>query len=176
VRLVNRLVAFVLGAAIAAAAILFVIEAVAYRLGAAPVLVDWRGAAKWAQHTTWSAPPVRLTFAILAGAGLVLLLAQLTPGRPGRLPVVADDPSTDAAITRRGVANAVRDGVTEIDGVVGASVAVNRRRIRVLAQSVITEPNVDVRGLVAQAAQNRLDGLRLRHRPGVSVRIATRQP
>jgi hypothetical protein len=174
-RLANRVIAFVLGAAIVAAAFVFVIEAVAYRIGVEPVLVDWRGAAKWARQTTWSAPAVRATFAAIAGGGLILLLLQLMPGIPERFPIAADDPSTDAAVTRRGIAKAVRDGVTEIDGVLDASVAVNRRRITVFARSAITEPSVDVRGMVAHAAEDRLDGLRLRHRPGVSVRIATRQ-
>lgn len=176
-KLLNRLLALVVGLAVIAVAVVLATEVVADRVGHRPVVVNWPATYQWAHRTTWNAGAVRFICVLLCLSGLALLVAQLTPRRPARLTVDSADPATDAAYTRRGVAQAIRSAVTEVDGVHRAAVAVGRRRIRVATKAVAREPSValSMRDTITQAAQGRLDALELRHPPRLAVRISTKE-
>lgn len=103
-------------------------------------------------------------------------VAELEPRRPGRLVTDSDDPAIDTAYTRRGVAQAVRTAVTEVDGVDRTAVTVRRRASAWHAHAVTREPSLapSVRDSVTHAARARLDALDLRRPPKLAVRISTR--
>jgi hypothetical protein len=176
-RILNRLLALLLAIGIVFAAAVGAIEVVAQRSHHRPVLLDWPAIYRWAAHTTWGAAPVVLLSIGLAVAGLLLLAAQLKPRRPARLPIAAADPATDTAITRGGLAHALRRAVTGLDGVSGARVTVRRHRARISVTSRgggETDRTV-LRTNVAETARRQLDALHLSRPPRLSVRLTTRE-
>jgi hypothetical protein len=176
-RVVNRLLALLLALGVIFAAAIGVIEVIAQRTHVHPVVLNWPGIYHWAAHTSWGAAPVRALSIGLVVVGLLLLVAQLKPRRPTRLPIAAGNPATDAAITRRGLAYSLRNAVTDIDGVNRAQVTVRRRRARIRATVRTTSVrNADtLRTTVTETAQRHLDSLQLIHPPKLSVRVATRE-
>nr|BFE59626.1 hypothetical protein GCM10020063_041520 [Dactylosporangium thailandense] len=174
-RLVNRLLALIVSLALVAGAVVIVVDVVAVLTGHRPIAADWLAAYRWGSHMTWASGEVRLICVLLGVVGLALLGMELKPRRPARLSTDSDNPATDAAYTRRGVRQAVRDAVTDVDGVDDAAVTVRRRHLHVRAKSIAREPApASLRDSVTQAARSRLDALQLHRSPKVTVRISAK--
>jgi hypothetical protein len=178
-RLANRVLAALLSLALIAAGVLLIIEVIADRVSNRPAAVDWHPAYDWAKRTTWNAGSIRVVCAVLILAGLVLLIAELKPARVSRLatdPAQAGADGIDTAYTRRGLAAAIRSGVTGVDGVRGASVKVKRRKIKVAATAGAQDKAAAriLRDPVLAAARQRLTALKLHRAPSVSVRVTPR--
>jgi hypothetical protein len=174
-RIANRVLAMLFGLALLAAGVILIIEVVAYRADAAPVVFDWTATYRWAQRTTWDDTAVRVTAGVLALVGLALLASQLVPRRPSRLPLRSGDGATDMAITRRGLSDTLSDAVNNVDGVGATRVAVRRRRVKIKAQAraaLASTRDTEVRDTVTSAAQHRLDELDLRRPPRVAVNLS----
>jgi hypothetical protein len=172
-RLVNRPLAFVLAAALIAAAVVIIAEVIGFAAHRSPLLVHWTTWYHWARRTRWDAFVVRVWSAVLIVIGALILILELKPSRVIRLPLRSGDDATDAAVTRRGLADMLRAATTEVDGISKAAVKVRRRRAHVTAvsaargrhaASALTEP-------VTQAARSRLDQLGLRHPPRLKVNV-----
>ena len=176
-KIVNRLLAALLGFALMAGGAVLAIEVAAQRLGTGPLLVDWPAMYRWASRTPWTATSVRLLCLALAVLGLALLIAQLLPRRPRRLRLDSDSPMTDAAITGRGLAQTLRAIVADIDGIRAARVAVRRRRVRITAKAAARQPDSGspIHDRVVNVAQERLDALRLQRAPRLAVRVTRRE-
>ncbi|WP_199517295.1 DUF6286 domain-containing protein [Nucisporomicrobium flavum] len=174
-RVLNRLFAFALAIGVVFAATVGVIEVIAQRAHRRPVLLDWPEVHSWATRTSWGAAPVLLLSIGLIVVGLLLLVAQLTPRRPARLPITAGNPATDAAITRGGLAHTLRRAVTDVDGVSRVHVRARRHRARISASTRATDIDA-VRATLTETAQRQLDALHLSHPPTLSVRVTTREP
>jgi hypothetical protein len=175
-RITNRLLAALFALALIAGGLILVIEVVAWRTGADPVVLDWPAVYAWARRTTWSATPVRLIGGLLLLVGLALLCAQLKPRRFGRLALVVGHSATAAAVTRRGVAHSLAAAVSRVEGVHHAHVVVKRRKIKVSARTRGGRP-ADValrREAMTRTAQQRLDTLPLRRNPTLVVRLSAR--
>lgn len=173
-RLVNRLLALIAGLALAAAAALVIVEAVAVLIGRGPVLVDWPAAGGWARRTAWGDRQALAVSVLLLASGAALVLAQLWPARVGRLPIDTADPATDAAISRRTLARDVSEAVREVDGVIPQRVKVGRTRIAVRAVTPAADDGAALAGQVSAAVRERLDRLRLRRQPKLTVRLSRR--
>lgn len=173
-RILNRLLAALLSLALIVAGVLVVLEVVVHRLGRRPAVVDWPHLYDWALRTPWQQGSVRVSCILLALLGLLLLVAELKPGRPSRL--AARSEATDAAYTRRGVAATVRSAVTDVDGISSASVSVGRRKVKVAATTAGLQPFTAeaLQEPAVSAAQQRLDALELRNPPALSVQVRTR--
>ncbi|GHJ43174.1 hypothetical protein Cs7R123_05160 [Catellatospora sp. TT07R-123] len=172
-RLVNRLLALITGLALAAAAALVIVEAVAVLIGKGPLLVDWPAAAGWVRRTAWGDRQALAVSLLLLASGAALVLAQLWPARVRRLPIDTADPATDAAISRRTLARDVTAAVQEVDGVVPERVKVGRTRISVRAGAHVADRSA-LAGQVSAAVRERLDRLRLRRQPRLTVRLSRR--
>jgi hypothetical protein len=175
-RLANRVMAALLGLAVACAGVLLIVEVIAARSGWHAVIVSWPAAYNWAARTAWISGSIRVTAGILIVLGLALLIAELKPARVSRL---AADPSKagvadiDTAYTRRGVAAAIRSAVTDVDGIRDASVKVTRRKVTVGATAA-AQGKAAARALrepVTTAARQRLAALSLRHASALSVHV-----
>ncbi len=175
-RVINRPLAFVLAAALAVASLILIIEVIASAVHAGPVLVHWATWDSWAKETRWDALVIKVWSIILIIVGVLLLAFELKPRRSTRLSLRSDEKATDAAMTRKGLAGALRAAATEIDGISSAAVTVRRRRARVAAKSTargaaaagaLKEP-------VIQAVGRRLDDLQMRHPPRLTVRVTPR--
>jgi hypothetical protein len=172
-RTANRFLALVLALALIVASVIYIVEVIAYRAGARYVVVNWQRIHHWADTTQWNNGTIQIVSGALALVGLILILGQLTTRKPMRLKVASDDDATDAAITRAGVKNRVRQAVTGISGVDSAAVSV-RRRINVKARTQARHAIVSSEN-VTQVAQSAVDALELQRTPAVSVHLASKE-
>ena len=175
-RLINRPLALILAAALAAASIILIVEVVAHAVHASPVIVHWPTWYKWAGRTHWNALVITIWSIILIIAGVLVLAPQLKPRRVTRLKLRSDDKATDAAMTRGGLAGALRAAALDIDGISKAAIRVRRRRARVTATAAARDRAAadTLRQPVTDAARRRLDDLQLRHPPRLRVRVIPR--
>ena len=176
-RVVNRLLAFILAAALGAAAVIVIIEVIAAAVNHSPVVLPWTTWYHWANRTSWDQLVIQVWSAILIAIGLLILAIELKPPRVTRLPLQSQNKATDAAMTRRGLAKALRAAATAVDGISAAAVTVGRRRARVIAIAAARgRPAAEaLREPVTQALQGRLDNMDLRHPPSLTVRVNTRR-
>ena len=119
---------------------------------------------------------VQVWSAILIVVGALILALELKPRRVTRLKLRSDDNATDAAITRGGLAGALRAAALDIDGISKAATRVRRRRARITATAAARDRAAadTLRQPVTDAARRRLDDLQLRHPPRLRVRVIPR--
>ena len=175
-RLLNRPLALLLALALAAVSVTVIIEVIAVAVHAHPVVVHWGGWYRWAQRTRWKQGVIRFWSVVLIVAGAALLLVEVKPRPVTRLRMASEDDATDAGMTRRGLAGAVRAAALDVDGIRRAAVTVTRRTVRVSATAAAKDPAGAgaLKDPVAQAIAERLDNLQLTHRPRVRIRVAAR--
>ena len=175
-RLINRPLALILAAALLAASIIVIVEVVARALHAGPVIVHWTTWHHWAGKTRWNALVITVWSVILIIAGAIVLAPQLKPRRVTRLKLRSDDKATDAAMTRTGLAGALRAAARDGDGISTAAIRVRRRRARITATTAARGRAAagTLRQPVTDAARRRLDDLQLRHPPRLQVRVIPR--
>ena len=175
-RLLNRPLAFVLAAALAVAAIIVIIEVIAFHIKSGPLVLHWTTWYHWAAKTPWDALVVRVWSAILILIGALILALELKPRRVTRLPLHSSHDATDAAMTRGGLAGALRAAALDIDGISKAAARVRRRRARVTATAAARDRATadTLRQPVTEAARRRLDDLQLRHPLRLRVRVIPR--
>jgi hypothetical protein len=175
-RLVNRPLAVILAAALAVAAIIVIIEVIAFAVHHGPVVLHWTTWYRWAGKTRWDQLVIQVWSAILIVIGAVILAVELKPRRVTRLPLRSAHDATDAAVTRGGLAGTLRAAATGVDGISSAAVVVRRRRARVTATSAARgrPAAAALKEPVTQALNSRLDNLDLRHRPRLTVRVNSR--
>jgi hypothetical protein len=175
-RVVNRPLAFILAAALAAAAVFVIIEVIAAAVNHGPLVVPWTTWYRWASRTRWDQLVIQVWSAILIAIGAVILAIELKPHRVTRLSLQSQHDATDAGVTRRGLAKTLRAAATGIDGVSAAAVTVGRRRARVTATAAARGRTAAeaLRAPVTRTLQERLDDMGLRHPPSLTVRVNTR--
>ena len=78
-RLLNRPLAFILAAALAAASIIVMIEVTAFHFNSGPLLLHWTTWYHWAGKTHWDQLVVQVWSAILIVAGALILALELKP-------------------------------------------------------------------------------------------------
>ena len=163
-RLLNRPLALLLALALAATGVILAIEVIAYALNAKPVVVPWTTWEHWASTTHWNRAVVKVWAVILIVIGLVFLLAQLKPRRSARVAMNGHSEHTDAAMTRKGLAAAVRAAVLDVDGIAKVEAVASGRKVRVNASASAqhNEAAKEFTEPVTQAAQAQLDSLGLK--------------
>jgi hypothetical protein len=175
-RIINRPLAFVLALVLLAVSVILIVDVIAYALGNAPLIAHWPSWYAWAERTRWKAGVIRFWSVVLIIVGAVLLGLQSKPSRVSRLGVTSEDDATDAAITRRGLSETVRDAATGIDGIASAGVKVTRGKVTVNATAAAHDRTVAaaLSDPVTTAVQTSLDRLLLRRAPRVAVRVTPR--
>jgi hypothetical protein len=173
-RIANRLLAFIVSVALIVVGVTVIVEVIAARSGAAPVIIGWHSILRWGQRNTWKATSVELACVISTVVGLLLLLPQLRRRRPTRLKVAAGD-ATDAALSRKGVVVSVRGAVGDVEGIASSQVKVGHRRIRVAAVSAgATAQTAEAsKSAVQDAARKAVDELRLTANRRLRVTVAS---
>lgn len=175
-RVINRPLAFVLAAALTAACVIVIIEVIAFAVHAGPAVVHWPTWYRWVEKTRWDALVIKVWSVILIVVGALVLAVELKPRRVTRLGLRSEEKATDAAITRNGLAGALRAAATDVDGISKAAVTVTRRRARVAATSAARGPaaGAALKEPVSRAVRGRLDELDMRHPPRLTVRVTAR--
>ena len=108
--------------------------------------------------------------AAVAVLGLLLLLGQLVPRRPGLLTVATEDPAVQAGVERRTLGRAMAAAASDVDGVSGARARIRRRRVTVIVTSRLREDS----GLperVQNHLQTWVDGLGLVEPPRLRLKL-----
>jgi hypothetical protein len=180
VRAVLRVLAPLIGLALAAAGVLLVIEVVAAWLGplstAGPVrgvLVPW---AQWRavlEELTWRSDPVPAVAIGVGVVGLVLVLVGLLARRSDVL-MDGTQPGMTVTTSPRVLAQLVGRRVRATDDVAGASVTASRRRIAVSAQAW-NDVGPHLPETIRERVDELLDQLPLHHRPRVTVSVTERK-
>jgi hypothetical protein len=175
-RLINRPLALILAAALVAASIILIAEVIAFAVHANPVLVHWPVWYRWGGRTRWDALVIKVWSVILIIFGLLVLAFELKPRRVTRLKLHSDQKATDAALTRKGLAGALRSAALDVDGISRAAVTVRRRRARVTATSAARSraAAAAMKEPVAEAGRQLLEELQMRHPPRLRVRVTSR--
>jgi hypothetical protein len=177
VRLLDRVLAPLLALLVAAAAVVLAVEVVAVAVGTGPIWVDWTSAYQQGAERSWQDGTVRLLCAGLLVLGLALLLAELKPRRPARLPLRTTLADLDAAVSRHGLASTARTAAMQVDGVGSTSVRVRRRSVRIAARARYrdAERARALRDPIHQAVATRLERLELARPVKVRVRVTSRR-
>lgn len=179
-RAVLRVLAPLIGLALAAAGVLLVIEVVAAWLRplsdpGAPrgVVVPWPQWRAALEELTWRSDPVPAVAVGVAVVGLALVLVGLLARRSD---VLMDGPEPGMTVTTspRVLAQLVGRRVRATDDVAAASVTVSRRRIAVTAQAW-GEADLQLPELIGERVDALLDRLPLHRRPRVSVSVSERK-
>lgn len=175
-RVVNRPLALILAAALAVASVLVIIEVIAFAANHSPVVLPWTTWYRWAGRTRWDQLVIQLWSGILIAIGLVILAVELKRPRATRLRLRSFHDTTDAALTRSGLAGALRTAATGIDGISAAAVTVRRHRASVTATGAARGRDAAdaLRQPVTRALRDELDSLDLRHPPELTVHVITR--
>lgn len=174
-RVLLRILAPLLGLALAGAGVLLVIEVVAAWVrtpATTGVIVPWPDWQATLTTLTWDQLPVAPIAIGVAVVGLLLLLIGLLARRAD---IELASPGDDVAVTTspRVLARIVGLRVRAADDVAAASVTASGRRIAVAAQAW-DDPDA-LRTAVTERVEGLLDELPLRRRPRVAVSVADRK-
>lgn len=154
-RAVDRVLSVLLALALVALGVLIPIEVIRSLAGAEGYLVlPHTRVAEFLREHTWSSGLMITISAVVAGLGLVLVLAELWRRRPALFRVTTDDDSVVAGVSRRSLARALAQAASGVDGVSRASASVRRRRAVVDASTPLRDP-----GDLAERAQRRVEAV-----------------
>ena len=169
-RVLLRLLAALLGLALAAAGVILAVEVgwAWARPGHGPLLVPWRSWLVSLAGVTWTGRPVRLTAIVVAVAGFLLLLIAAAARGPKTVPLTDPSPEVSAVTTPRSLARLVGNTVRNADGVTGSTVTASSRRIRVRARSRLST-EAELLPRLTEAATAAVSDLPLPRTPRVSV-------
>lgn len=175
-RVLLRVLAPLLGLALAAAGALLVIEVVAAWVrtpATAGLLVPWPDWRTTVDTLTWADQPVPGIAVGVAVVGLLLVLLGLTARRHD---IHFSSPTPDVTVTTspRVLARLVGRRVRAADGVAAASVTASKRRVSVGAQGW-NDARPELRSEVDGTVSALLDELPLARRPRVSVTVQQRK-
>lgn len=175
-RVLLRVLAPLLGLALAAAGVLLVIEVVAAWVrtpATTGLLVPWPDWRATLEGLTWADAPVPLVAVGVAVVGLLLVALGLLARRHD---IVLTSPTPEVAVTTspRVLARLVGRRVRAADEVAAASVTATGRRISVGAQAW-NDAGPELRTSVATTVDTLLDELPLAHRPRVAVTVQQRK-
>ena len=168
-RVLSRLLAILIALALIALAVLVPVDVVRAALHQRTSL-PWHTWVTAVGTDTWQAPWVRAVLIGVAVVGLLLLLGELKPRRPGLLPLAPLTEDVDASTTRRSLQQALRRAAVKVDGIVEAKAAARRGAVKVRAVARLREPA----GLDEQVREHvaaRLESLHLARTPRLVVRL-----
>ncbi|MEV0720433.1 DUF6286 domain-containing protein [Asanoa sp. NPDC050611] len=169
----NRIIALPIALGFVFLAVLVVVELIAERAGAGPVIVNWHGIYDWMATHTWESTSVRIIGGLCALGGLLLLALQFIPRKPERLRVHAAEKGVDAAIDRRSLVRTVQQAVGDIDGISQAKVALHGNKVTVDARRRAEAAEGITTQTVADATHRAVDDLHLRRPPRITIKLAT---
>jgi hypothetical protein len=180
VRIVVRLVSALLGIAAAGVGVILGVEVAwaHWNPGHGGLIVPWRHWRQAVGGLAWSNVPVQITAALVALAGLLLLLIAASARRGD---VRMYDPAFDVSVvtSSRSLARMVGHRVRGQDGVGEVSVRASPRRVKVRAETRFATAN-ELRPRLTETAEDALDALPVPRTPRVSVvvrsRLATPMP
>lgn len=172
---VNRVLSVLLALAFGVVGVLVVVDVVAaaFDHSGARAPIPYERPSRWLHGHSWTATPVVVGLAVLALLGLILLISQLKPRRPGLLALRTEVDHVSVGAPRSSLSRAMSRVAGSVDGISDANADLRPRVAHVSATTTLR----DVTGL-AEQVQNTvttwLDGLHLERTPAVKVSIDQR--
>ncbi|MGP9536631.1 DUF6286 domain-containing protein [Brachybacterium sp. AOP43-C2-M15] len=146
----------------------------AWLLGTLLVDGSWPASARSGLDTVGAlrldSAPVLAAAGVLALLGLLMLLAALLPGSSSRSRVLDGDVPGQTVVSRRDLARRVKLRVERVDGVHSARASVSRRRVDVVARTVVDDAESVLRA-ARTAAEQSVAELRPASTPRTRVRV-----
>ncbi|MGX5653597.1 DUF6286 domain-containing protein [Geodermatophilus nigrescens] len=136
-RALNRALAVLLALVLLVGGLLAVVEIVLAALDRPHLLVPHERWSAWLREQTFTTGVVRAVLVGLVVLGLLLLVAGLRRGRPGRVPLAARTDGVHVTASRRGLERALARAARRADGVTDARVRAGRRSVRVRAETAL---------------------------------------
>lgn len=167
----NRLLAVLLGLALAVAGVVLVAETVAAAVSQPPLLVDRAMIDSRLAELSWTDWITDLTIAILIGLGALLLLLQLIPRPPDSL-ALKGGPGREAELERKPLASLLAARIDEDPEVLRARAKITPRAASVSAKA---QPGADTRAMrprLEATAKSLLEPLQLASPPRTKVRVS----
>jgi hypothetical protein len=164
----------VVGAVLAAAAILIAAEIISALLDRSSLLLPVSSLARLGRTTHWDHLSALITAGAIGAVGLLLVALALWPRRPRAVALASHDPDVVLGISRGGLRRYLTQAAEGVDGIARAKVRIGRRRIRVRTVS----PLRDTSGLgdqVRRAVTDRIDRLAPLRHPVVRVTVRRRK-
>jgi membrane-bound metal-dependent hydrolase YbcI (DUF457 family) len=175
-RVLLRVLAPLLGLAIAAAGVLLVIEVVAAWVrtpATTGLLVPWPDWRVSLEGLTWADAPVPVIAIIVAVVGLLLMQIGFSARRRD-VALISPTPEVTVTTSPRVLARLVGRRVRATDGVAAASVTATGKKISVGAQAW-NDAGSALRSEVGTSVDTLLDDLPLARRPRVAVTVQQRK-
>lgn len=167
--LIRRLLAFILGLALAVASAVALVETIVALTGADAVVIPREQWIRTVSQLRWDDPAVVGVGVVLLLTGLLLLATALVPPRPQELALRgAQDSAT--SIDRRGLQDRLRDAALRDPDVTDASVRI-RRAITVKAMVSRGTDRRACRDRVQRSIATSIDDLDLQQRPKVRAKV-----
>lgn len=129
-RTFNRLLAALLGLALAVTGLLICLEIGTALVGRSPSLVPYDRWMESAGLFSWSASETMWVSSGILAAGLTLLAIQLAPRRPRNLNTSFAIPKIEVVVDRVSLEQSLSRAALGVEGVVEATSRANKRRIR----------------------------------------------
>lgn len=174
-RIANRALSAVLALILLVSGLVVAIEVVLGVVGRGPWLVPYDRWERSAQTTPWSDGDLRLLFAALVVAGVVLLAVEVARRRPEALTLSGGQGGVEARLDRRGVERWLADKVERVDGVTDARARLGRKEVRIHVGTVERD-TAATEQRVGQAAARHLGELALHSPPQARVEVRSRRP
>jgi hypothetical protein len=174
-RILNAVLAAVVGLALLVGGVLAALEIVLGMAGNGPTIVPYR---RWHEHLMghpWNGPWLRQAALLLIVAGLLVLALQLVRMRPRGVALETGRAGVEARVGRRTLEHSLARAAEDVDGITSASAQLTGKgRVRVVATSLGRESDAQ-RDLVVRAVKSRLASLRPVQpiEPAVTVRQET---
>ena len=175
-RALLRVLASLLGTALAAAGVLVVIEVVAAWVlpgSEAGLLVPWQAWGAVLAGLSWNESPVPGIAIGVGVAGLLLVIVGLAARRVD-MHLEAPGPAMTVTTSPRVLARLVGTRVRAADDVLSASVTASTRRVAVSARAWNDAPP-DLRETIVTRVEELLEELPMRRRPRVAVSVQERE-
>lgn len=170
-RPLNRVLAFFLGLGLAAFGVIVVVETTLLLAGRSAWIIPRERWDRNLAEQDWDHPTLVLVLALVLAAGVVLLLAQLVPRRPRRLPVRTEHDDRQLSVSRRGLEGQLTRVTRRDQDIIDARVRINRRRARLKAVFADASNESEVGVRIGERARDQLQRLDLVRPLHVKVRL-----
>lgn len=170
-RIVNRVLAAVLGLGLLVGGLVVAVEIVVAGFDRRPWVLphdDWYRSAR---QQSWESAPPRWIFIGLIAAGLVLLFIQIARRRPTALALTPG--AVPADVGRRSLERSLAREATSVDGIAAAKAKVRKDKADVVASSTRRQTD-DLGPVVSQALDRRMAAVGLARPPAVRVKVQGR--
>jgi hypothetical protein len=174
-RIVNRVLALLLGAALIALAVVVSTEVILANLGQPQWFFPYQSLATLLAGHTWASSSVRALCAVVAVAGLILVIAQLWPRQHRFVELSGAADGIDPVLPRSSLRKAIDAAAAAEEGVRATATRLGPRRaiIRLLTTGAGHSDDDEVANRVAARVTERLTDLGPARQPRITVHVVT---